>query len=250
MTVSHPTELLFEYVIATLAPEQMAQIDAHVLECTQCRLYVHELRADIFQQHGVHARVQIKKQLFDIVHFDRDFGAVVRATRLADTLRWIAAVVLVLVGSAFASIFLWNGYFARTKLSLDTAPTQVVQTFDNFAIADFMARDSIVTFRFQPQSPSINGSIVGYRQPDQPGILLVGRDMPATDVGLHYVAWLHDGETYQRLGTFATDEIGTIWMYHPELQWRQGCEVVITRENTAAGTQPNSPVLFDMVYSE
>ncbi len=250
MTVPHPTELLFEYVIATLAPEQMSQIDAHLVECSQCRQLVHELRADIFQNHGVHARVQIKKQLFDIVAFDRDFGAVVRTARLADTLRWIAAVILVLVGSAFASIFLWNGYFARTQLSMDTVPTQVIQPYNNFAIADFMARDGIRTFPFQPKMSANDGTLVGYTQPNQPGILLVGRDMPLPDAGTNYVAWLRDNDTYAQLGVFAADEIGTIWMFQPDRQWCQGCEVIITRETSLQDARPSGSVLFEMVYSE
>lgn len=250
MTVPHPTELLFEYVIATLAPEQMSQIDAHLIECSQCRQHVHELRADIFQNQGVHARVQIKKQLFDIVAFDRDFGSVVRAARLADTLRWVAAIVLVLVGSAFASIFLWNGYFARTQLSLDTVPTQVIQPYNNFAIADFMARDGIVTFPFASKTSTNSGTLVGYTQPAQPGILLVGRDMQLPVAGSNYVAWLRNGDSIQQLGVFAADETGTIWMFQPDRQWCQGCIVLMTRERSLQDAQPLGAVLFEMVYSK
>ncbi|MFM7680202.1 MAG: anti-sigma factor family protein, partial [Roseiflexaceae bacterium] len=77
MTASHPTELLCEFVLATLSHEEMARVDDHIRGCEHCLRLVHELRESLYSPNAPHARVHVKKQLFKIVAFDRDFGSVV-----------------------------------------------------------------------------------------------------------------------------------------------------------------------------
>ena len=113
MTTSHPTEQLLEYVLATLPHDEMSGIDAHIRTCEVCQQNIQLLRRELFESSATQPRSHVKAQLLNVVTFDRDFGAVLRTARYAETLRWVWAVALFVVGSAFASVVLWNGYFNR-----------------------------------------------------------------------------------------------------------------------------------------
>lgn len=249
MPSTHPTEQLLEYVLATLSHDEMSHIDAHVRVCETCQQHIQALHHELFDSASTQPRAHIKSQLFNVVTFDRDFGAVLSAARYGETLRWIWAVALFIVGSAFASIVLWNGYFNRTQLHLQTMPTRERVVTDTSLIADFMAQDGIITMRFAPVQPPLRSTLHGYVHPRQPGILLVGRDFAPLVGQDAYVVWLVDGVQATLVGVFDVDATGTAWVYMPQLQLCNGCALTVTHESIRNPTAPADTHLFNMVYS-
>ncbi|MEY2844824.1 MAG: hypothetical protein RL076_370 [Chloroflexota bacterium] len=250
MNSSHPTELLLEYVLATLSHDDMALVDAHVRTCVQCYQTAESYREELFRPTAPRPRLQVKKQLFDIVAFDRDFGSVVRTARVVDAIRWVLAIFLFIVGSAFASTFLWNGYDARTQMSLASEKTPQIVADSNDHIAAFMAREGMVTLRFNRDSALLQGTLLGYVHPKTQGVLFVGRDIPRASPSAQYVAWLKGNEQVVRIGTLDTDESGVVWLYNPKITWCDGCTVEVSHEFSADEMIPVGPRLFYLVYSK
>jgi hypothetical protein len=207
------------------------------------------LRRELFESPATQPRSHVKAQLLNVVAFDRDFGAVLRTARYAETLRWVWAVALFVVGSAFASVVLLNGYFNRTQLHMQTMPTQASVVTDTSLIADFMAQDDILTLRFVPDAAMRTSTLQGYIHPTQSGILLVGRDFPQIPTPGAYVAWIIDGTHITWVGTFALDATGTAWVYMPKRTLCDTCALLVTRESTRMPTVPADTHAFNMVYS-
>lgn len=228
----------------------MVLVDAHVRACAQCYQTVESYREELFRPTAPRARLHVKKQLFDIVTFDRDFGSVVRAARVVDAIRWVLAVFLFIVGSAFASTFLWNGYDARTQMSLASEKTPQIITDSNGHIAAFMAREGIMTVRFHRDSALLQGTLLGYVHPTTQGVLFVGRDIPRASPSAQYVAWLKGNEQVVRIGSLDADQSGVVWLYNPTITWCDGCTVEVSHEFTADTTIPVGPRVFHLVYSK
>jgi len=250
MTAPHPTELLFEFTLATLSHEEMVRVDEHVRSCEQCRRLVIELRESLYSPNAPYARVHVKKQLFNIVAFDRDFGSVVRTARVVDAIRWVLALVLFVVGSALASTYLWNGYDTRSQLSLASVQTPQIVDSRGGRIAEFMAREGIVTVRFTRDSVLNHGMLSGYIHPASSGVLFVGRDIPYAPTSAVYVAWLKGNDQIIRIGTLETDENGNIWLYNEDLVWCDGCTVEVSQEFASDAELPLGPRVFHLVYSK
>lgn len=250
MPTSHPNEQLLEYVLATLSHDEMAHIDAHIRVCDVCRSHVDAMRVELFDTPAQQPRAYVKTQLFNIVTFDRDFGAVLRAARYTETLRWVWAAALFVVGSAFASIVLWNGYFNRAQLNIQTMPTRESIATDTSRIADFMAQNDIATLRFVATSMAATATLQGYVHPLQPGVLLVGRDFPRPNDDYVYMAWITRARTTIRAGVFALDATGAAWLYLPDVQLCDTCQVTVTLEEQRNTMTPSPAVLFQMVYSK
>jgi hypothetical protein len=228
----------------------MVYVDAHIRDCEHCLRIVLELRQSLYSPTAPQARIHIKKQLFNIVAFDRDFGAVVRTARVVDAIRWVLALVLFVVGSALASTYLWQGYDTRSQLSVASMQTPQIVDSRSGHIAEFMAREGIVTVRFNRDSVLNHGALSGYIHPTSSGVLFVGRDIPVAPAGTVYVAWLKGNDQIIRIGALETDEDGNIWLYNKDLSWCDGCTVEVSQEFVAHADMPVGPRVFHFVYSK
>jgi hypothetical protein len=228
----------------------MALVDAHIRDCERCLRLVIELRESLYSPNAPHARTHVKKQLFNIVAFDRDFGSVVRTARFVDAIRWVLALVLFVVGSALASTYLWQGYDTRSQLSLASVQTPQIIDSRSGRIAEFMAREGIVTVRFNRDSVLNHGALSGYIHPTSSGVLFVGRDIPLAPPLTVYVAWLKGNDQIIRIGTLETDEDGNVWLYNEDLSWCDGCTVEVSQEFASHAELPVGPRVFHLVYSK
>ncbi|MFM7679931.1 MAG: hypothetical protein ACKO83_13885, partial [Roseiflexaceae bacterium] len=169
---------------------------------------------------------------------------------VVDAIRWVLALVLFVVGSALASTYLWQGYDTRSQLSLASVQTPQIGDSRSGRIAEFMAREGIVTVRFNRDSVLNIGALSGYIHPATSGILLVGRDIPRAPTATVYVAWLKGNDQIIRIGTLETDEDGTIWLYNEDLSWCNRCIVEVSQEFVSHAELPSGPRVFYLVYSK
>lgn len=250
MSTTHPTESFEAYVLATLSPAEMLQIDAHVRECAMCRRAVQQLHNELFEAPYPQVRPHVKAQLFQVVAFDRDFGAVARAGRMATIIQRIWVVVLFVLGSALASIVIWNGYAARMQSMNSPAVVQSRAETTTQSLADFMAQDGIETVQFARTEYLTAGSLYGYVNRAESGMLVVGRNVPMLDVTERYAVWVYDHDDVTLLGTITPDTTGSAWLYLPQYVMCETCSVEVTRESSQLPVVPTGAVLFYMVYSK
>ncbi|MEH7334338.1 anti-sigma factor [Neobacillus drentensis] len=243
MTINHSCSLSIElvsYLLGEATEEEMILFEEHLLNCSDCRNEVQEMREAWnlipFKLDDVEVPSELKSEVMNaIFQDDRSSNTTPLENKPRPESKLFGSIRQTLIGVAAAVLLLtfggvlWNNFQLREELTEVKEKTQ--HTAEVIKVYSLKSAD--------PASSSAQGNAWIYQQGDTRQLVFKVQGLASTQGSEAYQVWLiHDGKRTS-CGTFQVDQDGNGFLSYPLHDNDLAFDAIgVSLEPDANGTQP------------
>ena len=240
---SHLRELVAPYVLGALEPDEVEQVELHLLECAECRDLVEAERrvTDLlpFLAEPVSVPLRARRNLLDrfgppsLLRKADDSRS--RVVLLMTRLGWVAAVA----AAVFAVFLGWNSTQMQDQVNKKDSELSVLSQ-NQQTIAQFVSSPNGFVTNLQNTGVAAGAQGGVILNPTRNAALLVVEGLPKPPTGHSYVVWMVRGNDHVNAGVLPIDSQGrgTLYITMPEaLASFDG--ILVTEETGARVSNPS-----------
>lgn len=240
----HIGELVAPYVLGALEPDEVEEVELHLLSCAECRDLVESERkvANLlpFLADPVSVPARVRRSLIDQVESDDDEPGEYlvpprsRVTTILTRFGWVAAA-----SAAVLALFLaWNSSQMQDQVNKKNTELSVLKE-NQQSIAQVVSGPNGFVTNLQTTGVS-NGAQGGViMNPSSNAALLVVKGLPKAPDGHVYVVWMTRGNEHLNAGVLPIDNQGNGTLYITMQQALASFDSILVTEET--GTTVSSP---------
>jgi hypothetical protein len=213
---SHVRELAAPYVLGALEPDEVEQVELHLLECAECRSLVEAERrvADLlpFLAEPIPVPARARRNLLERFQtpapLESEDDSRSRVVTLLTRLGWVAAI-----SAAFVAVFLgWNSTQMQNQVNKKNSELSVL-TQNQQTIAQFVSSPNgfVTSLQNTGVASGAQGGVI--LNPTRNAALLVVEGLPKPPTGHSYVVWMVRGNEHVNAGVLPVDSQGRGTLY-------------------------------------
>ncbi len=241
---SHIGELVAPYVLGALEPDEVEQVELHLLSCAECGALVESERevANLlpFLAEPVSVPARVRRSLLDHIESDDDEPGEYlvpprsRITTILTRFGWVAAA-----SAAVLALFLaWNSSQMQDQVNKKNSELSVLKESQQTIAQVVSGPNGFVTnLQTTGVANSAQGGVI--MNPTRNAALLVVKGMPKPTDGHVYVVWMTRGNEQVNAGVLPVDGQGNGTLYITMQQALASFDGILVTEET--GTTVSSP---------
>jgi hypothetical protein len=218
---SHVRELAAPYVLGALEPDEVEQVELHLLACSECRGLVEAERrvADLLPLLAEPVSVPLRARRNLLERFGppsplkRADDTRSRVVLLLTRLGWVAAMTAVFV----AAFLVWNSTQMQNQVDKKNSELSVLSQ-NQQTIAQFVSSPNgyVTSLQNTGVASGAQGGVI--LNPTRNAALLVVEGLPKPPTGHSYVVWMVRGNDHVNAGVLPIDSQGrgTLYITMPE----------------------------------
>ncbi len=242
---SHIGELAASYVLGALEPDEVEQVELHLLSCAECRDLVETEREVVnllpFIAEPVSVPARARRSLLSRIRSEPEdelptIGAPPRSNvaTILTRLGWVAAVSV-----AVLALFLaWNGSRMQDQVDKKNSELSVLKENQQTIAQVVSGPNGFVTnLQTTGVASGARGGVI--MNPTRNAALLVVEGLPKAPDGHVYVVWMTRGSDHVNAGVLPIDNQGRGTLYITMPQALASFDGILVTEET--GTKVSSP---------
>lgn len=241
----HIGELAAPYVLGALEPDEVEQVELHLVSCAECRHLVEAERgvANLlpFLAEPVSIPARSRRSLLKRIHSESEVGLASaiaprrsNVTRILTRLGWVAAV-----SAAVLALFLaWNSSQMQDQVNQKNSELSVLKENQQTIAQVVSGPNGFVTnLQTTGVASGAQGGVI--MNPTRNAALLVVDGLPKPPSGHVYVVWMTRGSEHVNAGVLPIDNQGRGTLYITMSQALASFDGILVTEET--GTKVSSP---------
>lgn len=241
----HIGELVAPYVLGALEPDEVEQVELHLLSCPVCRALVEEQREAVnllpYLADPVPVPSRVRRSILDWVRDEPDdlfvtpmYDRRAKVTSILTRLGWLAAVSV----AVLAVVLAWNSFQMQDQVNKKNTELNVLKE-NQQTVAQVLSgsNGSVTTLQTTGIASGAKGGVV--MNPTKNAALLVVEGLPKPTSGHVYVVWMTRGNDHVNAGVLPVDNQGRGTLYITMQQALASFDGILVTEETS--TTVSSP---------